>query len=313
MKRNSVPTIILLIVSYIAVSVLLSFVCCMLTHMPFGTNNIFFLIFLMFFFMGFPNFTNLFLFPVAKRTMNKGTQANNFGKTTTYITKGGYRIKSIICIDEETGRVAYTSSLSPFKFQMAEAKELSKVRTGYERAPLGGTRYVFFEFYYKNNRMRIPTFYTSRIVYSIASQEVQDALAAGENICNLILKFNPLARLTADKINNREMPFIKIGVPSGVCGAVSVYVALWAMCSEVYISSFEGWKDDLLNNAMPAFVLVFIAFALAVTGLILGIKGLKQAAAEAPVRGLGFSKAGIWMSSIVIVVLLLTFALFIFG
>ena len=313
MKRNSVPTIILLIVSYIAVSVLLSFVCCMLTHMSFGANNIFLPVLLMVFFMGFPNITNLILFPVAKRTMKKGIGANNFGKTTTFISKGGYRIKTMLCIDEETGRVAYTSSLSPFKFQMAEAKDLSKVRTGYDKAPLGGTRYVFFEFYYKNNRMRIPTFYTSRIVYAVASSEVQDALATGENICNLILKFNPLARLTADKINNREMPFIKIGVPSGVCGAVSVYVALMAMYSEYYISSFEGWKDDFLNNAMPAFVIVFIAFALAVTGLILGIIGLKQAAAKAPVRGLGFSKAGTWMSSIVIVVLLLTFALFIFG
>lgn len=311
MKRNSVPTIILLIVSYLAFGILVGIVAGWFLHMP--AYNVFTIILPIFIFMGFPNFTNLVLFPVAKKTMKKGTQANNFGRTTTFISKGGYRIKTIICVDEETGRVAYTSSLSPFKFQMAEARELSKVRTGYEKAPLGGTRYVFFEFYHGNNRMRIPTFYTSRIVYAVGSSEVQEALATGGNICNLILKFNPKAHLTADLINNREMPFIKIGVPGAVCAAVSVYVALWAMCSEVYISSFEGWKDDIFGNGMVAFVTVFITLALAVTGLILGIKGLKQAAAEAPVRGLGFSKAAIWMSSIVIVVLLLTFALFIFG
>ena len=313
MKRNSVPTIILMIASYIAASVLLSIVGCILTHMPIGADNIFLPLLLMVFFMGFPNITNLILFPVAKRTMMKGIEANNFGKTTTFISKGAYRIKTMLCVDEETGRVAYTSSLSPFKFQMAEAKELSKVRTGYERAPLGGTRYVFFEFFYGNNRFRIPTFYTARLVYFIESRQVQEALATGENICNLILKFNPQARLTADKISNRKMPFIKIGIPATVFGGMSIFLAVAAMCSEFYISSFEGWKDDLLNNGMFAFVMVFIAFAVAATGLVLGIRGLKQAASDGPVRGLGLSKAGTWMSSIVIVVLLLTFALFIFG
>lgn len=311
MKRNSVPTIILLIASYLTVGVVLGGVIDVLLNLPrFSVFTIFMAEIVLLF---FPNISNLIMFPVAKKTMMKGIKEDNFGRTTTFITKGGYRIKTIICVDEETGRVAYTSSLSPFKFQMAEARELSKVRTGYEKAPLGGTRYVFFEFYHGNNRMRIPTFYTSRIVYAVGSEEVQEALATGGNICNLILKFNPKAHLTADLINNREMPFIKIGVPGAVCAAVSVFVALWAMCSEIYISSFEGWKDDIFGNGMFAFVTVFIALALAVTGLILGIKGLKQAAAEAPVRGLGFSKAAIWMSSIVIVVLLLTLALFIFG
>ena len=292
------------------VGILLGTLLDILLQMPRG---LFAIILLALLFMGFPNFTNLIMFPVAKRTMMKGIEANNFGKTTTYISRGDYRIKTMLCIDEETGRVAYTSALSPFKFQMAEAKELSMVRSGYERGPFGGTRYVFFEFYYGNNRMRIPTFYTSRIIYSIASREVQDALATGENICNLILKFNPLARLTSDKINNREMPFIKIGIPATVFAGVSIFFTAMVMFSEIYVSSFEGWKDDLLNRAMPVFALLFFALALAVTGLVLGIKGLKQAAADEPVRGLGFSKVSTTLSSIVIVVLVLTFALFIFG
>ena len=310
MKRNSVPTIILLIASYLTVGVLLGSVIDVLLNLPrFSVFTIFMAEIVLLF---FPNISNLIMFPVAKKTMKKGTQANNFGRTTTFISKGGYRIKTIICVDEDTGRVAYTSSLSPFKFQMAEARELSKVRTGYEKAPLGGTRYVFFEFYHGNNRMRIPTFYTSRIVYAVGSREVQEALATGENICKLIEKFNPLVRLTADKITNREMPFIMIGVPSAICGGLSIYVAVMGIFTEIYVSSFDGWKDDFLNSAMPAFVVVSIALALAVAGLVFGIMGLRRAAAEAPVRGLGLSKAGTVMSAIVIVVLLLITALFIF-
>ncbi len=308
MKRNSVPTIILLTAIYLAAGILLGNLAGWLLNLK-GVITIFLLEII---FIGFAPLTNLFMFPVAKRTMEKGVKANTFGKTTTLFSDGTHRIKSMLCIDEETGRVAYTSALNPFKFQMAEAKELSKVRSGYARAPLGGTRYVYFEFYHGNNRMRIPTLATARIVYFVQSREVQDALAAGENFGNLILKFNPKARLTDDKINNRVMPFIKIGIPATICAGLSIFVAVVSMCGEIYISSLNGWKDDLLNNGMFAFVTVFIALALAVTGLILGIKGLKQAASDGPVRGLGFSKAATIISSIVIAVLLLTFALFIF-
>ena len=311
MKRNSVPTILLLIASYLAVGILLGAVCGWFLHQEF--INVITLILLSAIFIGFTDVTNLIMFPIAKRTMEKGIKANGFGKTTTLFSRGTHRIKSMLCIDEETGRVAYTSALNPFKFQMAEAMELSKVRSEYVRAPLGGTRYVFFEFYHGNNRFRIPTLATARLVYFVESRQVKEALANGENFGNLILKFNPKARLTADKINNREMPFIKIGIPATIFAGVSIFVAVVAMCSEIYISSFEGWKDDLLNNGMFAFVVVFIALVLAVTGLILGTQGLKQAASDGPVRGLGMSKVATVISSIVIAVLLLTFALFILG
>ena len=91
MKRNSVPTIILLIVSYLAFGILVGIVAGWFLHMP--AYNVITIILPIFIFMGFPNFTNLVLFPVAKKTMKKGTQANNFGRTTTFISKGGYRIK----------------------------------------------------------------------------------------------------------------------------------------------------------------------------------------------------------------------------
>ena len=308
MKRNSVPTIILLTAIYLAAGILLGNLAGWLLNL----KGVITILLLEVIFIGFAHLTNLFMFPIAKRTMEKGVKANNFGKTTTLFSDGTHRIKSMLCIDEETGRVAYTSALNPFKFQMAEAKELSKVRSGYARAPLGGTRYVYFEFYHGNNRIRIPTLATARLVYFVQSRQVQEALAAGENFGNLILKFNPKACLTDDKINNRVMPFIKIGIPATICAGLSIFVAVVSMCGEIYISSLNGWKDDLLNNGMFAFVTVFIALALAVTGLILGIKGLKQAASDGPVRGLGFSKAATIISSIVIAVLLLTFALFIF-
>ena len=310
MKRNSAPTILLMIAICLVTGFLLGNVGDWLVFRKF--NNVITLLMLFAVFFCFAQLSNLIMFPIAKRTMKKGIKANNFGRTTTLFSNGTHRIKSMLYIDEETGRVAYTSALSPFKFQMAEAKELSKVRSEYARAPLGGTRYVFFEFYHGNNRIRIPTLATARLVYFVQSRQVQEALAAGENFGNLILKFNPKARLTADKINNREMPFIKIGIPATIFAGVSIFVAVVAMCSEFVISSIKGWKDDLLNNGIFAFVTVFIALVLAVTGLILGTKGLKQAAADGPVRGLGLSKAATVISSIVIAVLLLTFALFIF-
>lgn len=308
MKRNSAVTILLMIVICLVIAILSAYLAAWIFHIE--GDNFFLAITIPAVFLFFVHLTNLFMFPIARNTMKKGTASNNFGRTTTFINRSQWRIRTMLCIDEETGRVAYTSALNPFKFQMADAKELSKVRTGYDRGPFGGTRYVYFEFFHGNNRFRIPTFST-RSMYFTESRQVQDAIATGENICNLILKFNPQGRLTADKINNREMPFIKIGIPATVFASVSIFVAVIAMIIEVYISSIEGWKDDM-RYGMTAFALVFIALALSVTGLLLGIRGLKTAAAEGPVRGLGFSKAATVMSSIVIAVLLLTFALFVF-
>ncbi|MBR3342256.1 MAG: DUF4190 domain-containing protein [Clostridiales bacterium] len=308
MKRNSVPVILILIAFYLAVGILLGIVAAKLLHVTGGNWCLPITVFIVFIF--FFELTNLLMFPFARKTMNKGLEANNFGKTYTFINKGSWSIRTILCIDEGTGRIAYTSALNPFKFQMAEAKELSKVRTSYIKGPFGGTKYVFFEFYYGNNRMRIPTFAKGgRLYLSMYSKKVQEALAEGEKVCNLILKFNPQGNLTLDQINQKEMPFIKIGIPGTVFAGVSVFISVIAMLSEAVISSSEGWKDDLLNG-MPAFVLAFLGLATSVTGLILGIKGLK-AAAEGPVRGLGFSKTAVIMSSIVIVLLILTFILFI--
>ena len=72
-------------------------------------------------------------------------------------------------------------------------------------------------------------------MYFVQSRQVQEALAAGENFGNLILKFNPKARLTDDKINNRVMPFIKIGIPATICAGLSIFVAVVSMCGEIYI------------------------------------------------------------------------------
>ena len=308
MKKNSVPLIIALIAIYLSAGIFLGILAGRLLH--FTQGNFFPIITVFILFLLFVDLTNLILFPIAKITMKKGIEANNFGKTTTFINTDYRSIRTMLCIDEETGRVAYTSALNPFKFQMVEAKELSKIRTSYIRGPLGGTRYVFFEFYYGNNRMRFLTLFTGKKSYwSLSSNRVREALATGERICNLILKFNPQGYLTSDKINNTEMPFIKIGIPGTVFAVVSVVISVIAMLSEVVISSSAGWKDDL-RNGMPAFVLASLGLVTSATGLILGIKGLK-AANGGPVRGIGFSKTAVIMSSIVIVLLILTFILFI--
>ena len=102
MKRNSVPTIIFLIASYLAVGILPGTVGGWLLNRD--LNIVITLILLSAIFIGFTDLTNLIMFPIAKRTMAKGIKANNFGKTTALFSRGTHRIKSMLCIDEETGR-----------------------------------------------------------------------------------------------------------------------------------------------------------------------------------------------------------------
>jgi len=49
--------------------------------------------------MCFIELTNLIMFPIAKRTMNKGLKANNFGRTFTYVNKRVRRIR--VMLDNE--------------------------------------------------------------------------------------------------------------------------------------------------------------------------------------------------------------------
>ena len=134
----------------------------------------------------YPVYMNPLLISFAKRTMKKHSEEQGFGKTYTFINKDTGTCGCVLRIDESSGRVAYVSALNPFQFQMCHANDLVDLGSSYIKGPFGGTRYVYFTFCYKNKRIKIPTF-TSRNMFSIGSFSVQDGLAKGREICDLIL------------------------------------------------------------------------------------------------------------------------------
>lgn len=124
---------------------------------------------------------------IAKKTMEKNSKKENFGRCSTFITEGSFTIGAILTIDENTGRVAYVSYWNPHEFQMMHAKDLTNIKSSYIKAPFGGTQYVYFEFYYKNKRVRIPTFTASKVVYSLQSREVLEGISKADTFCDLLM------------------------------------------------------------------------------------------------------------------------------
>lgn len=128
---------------------------------------------------------NMITGPIAKKTMEKNSKKENFENSSTFVTDGSFTIGAIVKIDENTGRVAYVSYWNPYEFQMVQAKELTDIKSSYKKAPLGGTQYVYFEFYYNNKRVRIPTF-TASNVYSLQSKPVLEGISKADAFCNLL-------------------------------------------------------------------------------------------------------------------------------
>lgn len=120
---------------------------------------------------------SLFLFNsifsrVAKRTMKK--LDDTFLCASTFHS-GTATLK----IDIIHGRIAYVSSLNPFDLQVISAAQIEDICSDYDKGPLGGTRYVYFQFNYNNKRVRIPTF-TSRQTYSLQSGYVMTGLSKAD-------------------------------------------------------------------------------------------------------------------------------------
>ena len=168
---------------------------------------------------------------------------------------------------------------------------------------------MFFEFYHGNNRLRFPTFRTGRQTWLISSARVQNAIATGENICSLLLRFNPGGN---DFTVNRNAPFSKTALWGFFFSFVSVFLAVVTMISELYLSSVYSGLEQKAANGMAAYVLAFLAAAPAVTGLVLGANVLRKSSVS-PVRGIGFARTSVIMSSVVLALLLLTMALYLFG
>ena len=305
MKRHNAAAILLIIAGNLAAGVLLGILMGFLLRVQ-GFNWCLFITvpLMMMFFTDLPN---LIVFPFAKKKMDKYLKEQNFGTTTTFICRGFMTFRSMLCIDEDTGRIAYISVTNPFKVQMAEARELSKFRSTYARGPFGGTRHAFFEFYQGKNRLRFTTFRSPRSMWTVSSTRVQNALATGDRIGNLLLKFNPNVK---DLTKDPDMPFSKTGLWGFILAFISIYFAIAALISEFFINMARAGLNR--TSEIPFYALSFAGIALAAAGLILGIKVLKDAS-KSPVRGSGFAKTAIVMGSIVLIILVWIVIAFIFG
>lgn len=187
MKRIDVKFVLLQVVILVAVSTIIGII---ISAVIGGVNPIVgglrtMPLFLFFVAMIYGALGNMFTGPIARKTMEKHSKKENFEKSSTFVTDGSFTIGAIVKIDENTGRVAYVSNWNPYEFQIVQAKDLTNIKSSYIKAPLGGTQYVYFEFYYKNKRVRIPTF-TSRYVFSLQSQAVLEGISKADAFCDLL-------------------------------------------------------------------------------------------------------------------------------
>ncbi len=132
-------------------------------------------------------FSNTYTGRIAKKTMNSNCEKENFRNYSSFTNNGTFTIGTLIRIEEHTGRIAYVSYQNPREFQMIPAKDITNIKSGYVKAPLGGTGYVYFEFYYKNKRLRIPTF-TSNNVYHLQSTEVLEGISKADVFAEILEK-----------------------------------------------------------------------------------------------------------------------------
>ncbi len=187
MKRIDVKFLLLQVVILVAVSMMIGIIVSVVIG---GVNPIvggfrIMPLFLFFVAMFYGVFGNMFTGPIAKKTMEKHSKKENFERSSTFITDGSFTVGAVVKIDENTGRVAYVSYWNPYEFQMVQAKELTNIKSSYIKAPLGGTQYVYFEFYYNNRRVRIPTF-TASNVYSLQSEAVLEGISKADAFCDLL-------------------------------------------------------------------------------------------------------------------------------
>ena len=240
---------------------------------------------------------NWILYPIAKRNLEKNLREQNFTMTRTFETRGLWNMHSMLCIEESTGRVAYTSTFNPFKFQMIHASELRHVQSAYSRGPFGGTRYVFLQFYYNNKRFRFPTF-VSRVMMSLSARSVQEALAEGEELANLLRRFTPpsvLAEESRPRAHRSYVPFAK----GGIIGFIFAFIAL--DINAVVNLLFFMYSSVIAIQDQPYRLMTFVVFLpgilLAVVGLILAISSLIQAS-KTPMRGKGFAIAATALNAV---------------
>ena len=113
-------------------------------------------------------------------------------KATQLFKEGFNCSQSVFCafchrfdIDEETGKIGYVSYLNPKEFQLLSAANITDIKSSYVKGPLGGTSYVYFEFFYNKQKVRIPTF-TSNNTYSLESSEVLEGISKADTFAEIL-------------------------------------------------------------------------------------------------------------------------------
>lgn len=117
---------------------------------------------------------------LVKKTIEKQAAQNGFANCSRFKSNG-----ATLLIEERTGRIAYVANQNPFVFQVISARDIYDIKSSYKKGPLGGTGYVYFEFYCNNKRVRIPTF-TSNQMYSLKSAYVLEGISKADTYCEIL-------------------------------------------------------------------------------------------------------------------------------
>lgn len=187
MKKYSVGFILIEILVMLVISIIPTVVVGLCTDPDKNLTIPAFIIFLFFSFILHTALANRILFPIAKKTMEKCSDREEFVKSIVLYNRQPNSCASVLAIDEVHGKIAYVSVHNPFMFQTADVKNITDVSSGSSKGPLDGTRYVYYEFTYKNKRIRIPTF-TARSMHFLTASVVQDAIAKADSFRDAVLK-----------------------------------------------------------------------------------------------------------------------------
>lgn len=118
---------------------------------------------------------------IMKKTVKKYEGSYGFVACRTFTA-----YNAILKVDVPTGRIAFISWLNPFEFQVISAAEIENVTSSYMEGPFGGTNYVYFQFFHKGKKFRIPTFVAIKAMYRLDSVQVLEGVSKADAYAELL-------------------------------------------------------------------------------------------------------------------------------
>ncbi|MBR1854403.1 MAG: ribosomal protein L7/L12 [Lachnospiraceae bacterium] len=117
---------------------------------------------------------------IVVKTVKKNTSKHHFDNAYKFQAIG-----ATLLVDTNEGRIAYVSSLNPWRFQMISAKDIEGIGKDHAKGIFSGTtHHVYFQFYYHGKRMRFSMFRSNHyrpLTWEIVQQGLKNA-AAGEGV-----------------------------------------------------------------------------------------------------------------------------------